>query len=320
MEERPRHVQRLLTATQIEAEDRCLVCSRPARASYELDFAAGASTLDLSAKLPDAPMCPECVAAQARALELGRTPVLVSFFAPPVVVVAATALAPVGTPVALVVLALASVALARVVVASVARRRARESRLLYLDGAGDDVLLQVRLPPEESAPAGYRTMARELPRTGSAASGLEGEGEVVRPKGPPMRATLGFVVSCIVTFVATLVGWHGAYPLVVFDNPGPPTRVTIDGRVVHAIPAGGKVVAPLAHGAHTIAFDGKEPRPVRVHFGGSLLVSSDDQQCYGHDVYGFASTRRGPVIAIEDPRDARRETCPPPRPVLPWTY
>jgi len=320
MEQRPRHVRRLLTVTQIEAEQRCLVCGRPSRASYALDRAVGASTLDLSASLPDAPMCPECVAAQARALELGRTAVLVSFFAPPVIVVAATALAPAGTPVALVALALASVLAARVVVALVARRRARESRLLYLDGAGDDVLLQVRLVPEESAPAGYRTMARELPATGGAASGLEGGGEVVRPRGPPMRATLGFVVSCLVTFVATLVGWHGAYPLVVFDNPGPATRASVDGRVLHTIPQGGRVVAPVSYGLHRIAFEGGTPRAVRVNFGGSLLVSSDDEQCYVHDQFGYSASSRGPVLTIGSPRDVQRGPCPTPRPVLPWTY
>lgn len=316
MDPRVRHVQRLHTAREIEADtERCLVCGALARGTYSLDYAAGASTIDMSVPLPDVPLCGPCLEAQQRAMGEGNRAILVSLFAPPLLVVAATILAPLGTPVVLLVLAVAALFAMRVFIGRVARRRAIASRVLFLDGAGDDVLLQLRVEGGLEAPTGYRQLARERPNA-------IGENEKdAAPRGPKVKATIGVVLSAMVTALATLVGWFGAYPLVVFDNPtGEASTVTVDGVRRLSLPPGGKAILTLGYGTHKVSLSAKETRSFELdlRFGRNELVSQDDAQCYhvisrpvGRAV-GWEQTVRGPVIAIDDPHDVMRVPCPRP--------
>lgn len=308
-----RHVQRLHTAAEIEADtDRCLVCGSVARGSYSLDFAAGASTIDMTVPLPDAPLCGSCLAAQQRAMSAGNRGILVSLFLPPVLVVLATLLAPLGTPVVLLVIAAAALFAMRAFVGFIARRRAASSRILFLDGAGDDVLLQLRVDGDaETAPTGYRQLAQDRP--------LAVDDKAAKPRGPKVKVTVGLVLSALATALATLVGWFGAYPLVVFDNPtAEATTVTIDGVRRLSLPPGGKAVLTLGYGTHrvSLASTTETSFDLDLRFGNNVLVSSDDTQCYhvsfksvGRSI-GYDITVRGPRVTIDDPRDVSRITCP----------
>lgn len=312
-----RHVQRLHTAGEIEADtDRCLVCGAVAKGCYSLDYAQGASTIDLSVPLPDVPLCATCVAAQQRAMSEGNGAIITSLFVPPVLVVLATILTPLGTPVVLLVIAVAAMLALRTFVGLVARKRAVASRILFLDGAGDDVLLQLRVEGEATQlpTTGYRELAHERP--------LAVEEKDAKPRGPKVKATIGLVLSALATALATLVGWFGAYPIVVFDNPTMETaNVTIDGVRRLQVPPGGKATMPLPYGAHRVSLSaarGESTYDVDLRFGRNTLVSVDEAQCYQvtYRPVGKASsweqTIRGPRVSIDDPNDVTRATCPKP--------
>lgn len=316
-----RHVQRLHTAGEIEADtDRCLVCGAVAKGCYSLDYAQGASTIDMSVPLPDVPLCGTCVVAQQRAMSEGNGAIITSLFVPPILVVLATILTPLGTPVVLLVIAVAALLALRTFVGLVARKRAVHSRILFLDGAGDDVLLQLRVEGETSTlpTTGYRELAHERP--------LAVDEKDAKPRGPKVKATIGLVLSALATALATLVGWFGAYPVVVFDNPTmEATTVTIDGVRRVQVPPGGKATMPLPYGAHRVSLSAAAKErsfDLDLRFGRNVLVPQDEMQCYQvtHRPVGKAGsweeTVRGPQISIDDPHDFTRATCP--RPLLLW--
>lgn len=313
MASRPRHVQRLHTATEIEADtDRCLVCGAVARGTYSLDFAAGASTIDMTVPLPDAPLCGACLIAQERAMAEGTRAILVSLFVPPALVILAVLVAPLGTPVALLVIAATTLVAMRTFVGWIARRRATSSRILFLDGAGDDVLLQLRIEGDaEAPPTGYRELARERP--------LAVDEKNAKPRGPKVKVTAGLVLSALAAGLATLVGWFGAYPLVVFDNPtSEVTTVTIDGVKRLSLPPGGRAVLTLGYGSHRVSLASKVEHTydIDLRFGRGMLLSHDEAQCYNVQwkgtsrVTGYDEIVRGPRVAIDDPNGVSRTTCP----------
>ncbi len=317
-----RFVERLHTVSEIESDtDRCLVCGAASGGStYGLDFAAGASTLDMTVPVPSAPLCAGCCREQSEAMLYGGRAIFVALFVPPALVVLGTVLAPLGTPVVLLVLAALSVAALRALVALIAHRRARRTRILFLDGAGDDVLLQLRVEAgPDAAPKGYRAVALDRPRATTA------EDRPVKPRGPKMRATLGLVLSVFATAIATLVGWFGAYPMVVFDNPTDrPHALSIDGVHRSTLPPRGHLAMPLGYGKHRISFVDESPAygptehgfDLDMGFGRNELVTTDAEQCYQvtwrpqGKLSGYTTLVRGRAHAIDEPKGIDRAPCP----------
>ena len=306
-----RHIHRHFTIAEIEATDRCVACGAAQRTSVSLDFAEGASTLYMKAPLPQVPLCGACVAAQRRAVRLGRRALALSLLAPAVLVVMAAFTTPLDTPLVLPGLGLAALVAARVVLALVRRARALDAPVLYIDGAIDQVILQ--LPPlEKSAPPGYRDLARDV----------RDDGRITKMHGARIRAMLGFVASTAATALASLVGWFGAYPVLVLDDSsGVWASATIDGKRIVSFRERRVVAIPVPYGHHTIAFGDGATVDLRVPFGANRLVSSDPSRCHQVRWRSPANDRRsswdaytqivsGRVIPIDLPDDVASASCP----------
>src|SRR5262249_7377638 len=142
-----------------------------------------------------------------------------AYLVPAMLVLAAVLVAPFRTPIVIPTLGFAALLLSRGVIEIVRRRRTQRSRLLFVDGAGEEVMLQIRLDSSVDAVVGpYREESRAT-RT---------DGLVVSPVGPGVGHELAFVGSTFAVSVLAVLGFVASYPVLMIDNPGPDVRVSVD--------------------------------------------------------------------------------------------
>ena len=275
-----------------------------------LDFAEGASTLYMKHPLPEVPLCSTCIAAQHQAMTVGKRALLGAYLLPPLLVALVAATTPLDTPLVIPGAGLAALVMARVAIALVRRARALDARVLYIDGAEDQLILQLS-PLSNVAEAGYRDLARDL----------RDDGRVTKMHGARIRATLGFFLSTLATGFASLVGWFGAYPvLVIDDSSGLADTARIDGKRIVSFRHGRMQVLPLAYGRHTIAFGDGPATELRLPFGENHLITSDPSRCFqvrwrlpatgNRPGVAESEIARGPAFPIDLPDDVALATCP----------
>lgn len=307
-----RFVHRVYTVAELEAADRCVVCDRATSRKRDADFGEGASTLYMTKPLPEVRVCEGCDQAHHDATKLGRPAVAVSL-ALPVALVLLTAFAAPGTsPFAVAASGLFGLLASRVVIAQVRARRAQASRLLFVDGAAEEVVLQLRLEPTSSSELPYREEGR-TPRT---------DGLVMKPVGPRVRATLAFIATTIVVMFASFIGGFGSYPIVIFDNPSErELELQLDGDLVR-IPAGGAVKRTVSWGRHHLAGAGVDA-DVAIPWGKAVLVTwSGVGTCYDtrrpfERSVPLQAGHPSAMFVFEQGETPRRTRCPV-SPYTPW--
>jgi hypothetical protein len=250
-------------------------------------------------------VCDRCAGEQDVAVRRGRIPVAIALVAPLALVVLVAVIAPFGTPIVVLLAGFVGLVASRIVIAIVRRRRADASRVLFVDGIGEEVILQVRLESEAEKDAlPYRETGRELRK----------DGHPVAPVGPRVRATLAFIGSTLVVAAAGVVGGFGAYPMLVLDNPGASVAVAIDGERFE-IPAGGVKTIRAGWGRHRVSFDGAS-QTITLRWGQALLVSTSETQCYevtpvAHSHGAWDGDRvKGPILPLREGQEAQRSPCP----------
>lgn len=307
-----RFVHRVYTVAELEAADRCVVCDRATSRKRDADFGEGASTLYMTKPLPEVRVCEGCDRAQHDATKLGR-PAVVASLALPIALVLLTAFAAPGTsPFALAAAGLFGLLGSRVVIAQVRSRRAEASRLLFVDGAAEEVVLQLRLEPTSSGELPYREEAR-APRT---------DGLVMKPVGPRVRATLAFIATTIVVMFACVVGGFGSYPVVIFDNPRDvDLELRLDRDVVR-VPAKGAVKRTVSWGTHRLVGGGVDA-DVGIPWGKAVLVTwSAAATCYDtrrpfEQNVPLQAGHPAALLVFEQGETPRRVRCPS-SPQTPW--
>lgn len=309
-----RWVHRVYRVRDLAETDRCVVCARATSRLRDADFGHAASTLHMTAPLPELRVCDACETDQLAAMRLGRKTVALAVAAPLAVVVLAAVVAPLGSPLVIVAAGFAGLVAARAAIAHVRRRRARAVRVLFVDGVGDEVILQIRLDaPRAAEAAPYREEARD-PRT---------DGLVVAPVGPRVRANLAFVASTIAVAIGSVVAWFGSYPTLVLDNPGDAdVEIALDGEPIMLV-AGGSANRVVGWGGHRLEAKRRGAAVstrLFVPWGTSVLVSTDGGVCYevrGPVRVGAAriETRetsrivRGPRVVMDQGERAVRARC-----------
>lgn len=307
-----RFVHRVYTVAELEAVDRCVVCDRATSRKRDADFGEGASTLYMTTPLPEIRVCEGCDRAQHDAIKLGR-PAVAASLALPVALVLLTAFAAPGTsPFAVAGAGLFGLLASRVVIAHVRARRAQASRLLFVDGAAEEVVLQLRLEPASSGELPYREEGR-APRT---------DGLVMKPVGPRVRATLAFIATTILVMFASFIGGFGSYPVVIFDNPRDvDLELQLDRDVVH-VPAGGAVKRTVSWGTHRLVGGGLEV-DVAIPWGkAALLTWSAAGTCYDtrrpfERSIALQAGHPSALFVLEQGDTPRRTKCPS-SPQTPW--
>jgi hypothetical protein len=313
-----RHIHRHYSLAEIKHGDRCVACGAAARTGVSLDYAQGASTLYMKYALPEVPLCGTCIGAQRNAMDVGKRALVLAFVVPALLVVLVSLTTPLDTPLVIPGVGLAALVMARVVFTLVRRARALDARVLYIDGAEDQIILQ--LPPlEQLTPSGYRDLARDL----------RDDGRTTKMHLARVRTTLGFMLSTFATGMASLIGWFGAYPmLVIDDSSGLAATARIDGKRVVSFRNGRTQAFPMSYGRHTISFDDAPPIDVGMPFGENRLVTSDPTRCYQVRWRAPAAARTGTlspaqivngrVIPIDLPDDVALATCPAHAPMPAW--
>jgi hypothetical protein len=302
-----RFVHRVHTIAELEEAERCVVCGRATSRLRAPDFGQAASTLYLTRPLPEIRVCEACDSEQIASTKIGRKAVASAMAAPLVLVLLVGIVAPFDSPFAIVVAAFAGLVAGRVVVACVRRLRARSTRLLFVDGVGDEVILQLGLDDAPREVATYRDEGREV-RT---------DGLVIAPVGPRMRTTLAFLASTLAVAIGGVVAWFGSYPTLVLDNPtARDVEIDLDGRRVF-LPGGASVKRTVGWGRHRTATDAV-PGVVEVPWGKSVVFTTSNETCYevrGPMRLGAASLGetarfvRGPVIVMDQGDRAVRASC-----------
>jgi hypothetical protein len=277
---RDQFVHRVYTVSELEEARACVVCERPATLLRPADFGKGAATVYLARKLPPLRVCDRCAGEQGDAMRVGRHAATLAYVLPAVLVLLAVLVAPFRTPIVIPTLGFAALLLSRGVIEIVRRRRTQRSRVLFVDGEGDEVMLQIRLDESADVIVPYREESRAT-RT---------DGLVVSPVGPGVGHELAFVGSTFAVSVLAVFGFVASYPVLMIDNPGPDVRVSVDGEpaVIGNASRGFRV----AYGNHRVVIDDRE-QSVRVPWGENVLVSTSPEQCYE---VRSPSERESPIV------------------------
>jgi hypothetical protein len=222
-----------------------------------------------------------------------------------------------------------------VLTAALTLRRRRRSRLVRVVGLKRD-------PPDEFAKAcDYELVIRRAtsPRgtTSSATAYRHGDAPpdwlaeasaVAEPVA--IRGGIGWALplTALVTGLLAFVLMLAAYPTIVIDNPGQALTLTIDRAPPLALGAGEQRTIHLPWGEHTFRLTGERGSLVqseRVRFAQSYILSTDFATCYqvtkqsDHALrstglslhHEEVVTRRGRLIANDDPKNVVRAPCRP---------
>jgi hypothetical protein len=301
-------VHRAHTLAELAAAKECVACGRPGSVALPADIGQGAAVHYLTSPLPPLRLCDRCAGEQRDAMRAGRRAVIAATLGPIALASAVAAIAPFAAPAVVPVSGLVGLVLARLVVARVRSLRAAQSRALFVDGSGEEALLQIRLGDAESdAAMPYRAESRPS-RT---------DGVVVRPVGPEVGATLAFVASTVAVAVISVVGFVGSYPRLTIDNPlagRAELVVTVDGVRQPLGEADAFRTRRVGYGKHRVVVDGLV-HDVRVPWGENVLVSTDPTQCY--EVRSLQVRRAdrervttGPIVVYASGEEPARSRCP----------
>jgi len=295
-------VHRIHTLRELAEADRCVVCTRAATKQRTPHLGAGASTQDLASATPPAiALCDLCDAKHEQVGRVARGLLIGALVLPLALIALVCLFSPLGTPLLVPLAGFAGLLVCRAAIAWVARARARATPALYVDGAGEDVILQV--PVLAGEPGSYRAAANE-----KRVDGIE-----VKPVAARVPATLAFVASTLGVCLGSWFGWFAAFPIVFIDDPSGDATMTFDKKPLN----NGITTRRQVHwGTHELVVNGTS-RSVYVPFGVNVLVSTSNEACYevqhtrnvGKTPILTTAMVRGGYARVDDAEQVARTPC-----------